>query len=211
MQRGYAMQNHRISAVLILTFYVFCALLSAQEDKSRDVWQKPALIMDSLNIKEGMVIGEAGAGEGYLTFKLSKRVGETGKIYANDINEKVLKTIDQKAKERDIQNIKTILGEIENPLFPASQLDMVIMILAFHDFTRPTEWLQNVVPGLKPNAPLVIIDRDPDRWGHSKSHFLTSEALLKRVAEAGCFEHVRTMTFLPRDNIYIFRVISSAE
>ncbi len=158
-----------------------------------------------------MVIGEAGAGEGYLTFKLAKRVAETGQIYANDIEEKVLKTIQRKAKERGVQNITTVLGEIENPLFPAGQLDMVIMILAFHDFTRPTEWLQNVISSLKSGAPLVIIDRDPERWGHSTSHFLTSEALLKRVAAAGCFEHVRTMTFLPRDNIYIFRAKSATK
>lgn len=202
------MRFYRILWFVIFVFVAYLSPLFAQNEKSRDVWQKPELIMDSVGVKEGMVIGEAGAGEGYLTFKLAERVGGTGKIYANDINEKVLKIIQRKAKEKGIQNITTVSGEIENPCFPTGQLDMVIMILAFHDFTRPTEWLQNVVPSLKPGAPLVIIDRDPERWGHSKSHFLTSEALLKRVETAGCFEHVKTMTFLPRDNIYIFRIKS---
>jgi len=205
------MKNYQILILIFFSLTTFHSFLTAQDDKSRDVWQKPELIMDSVGVKEGMVIGEAGAGEGYLTFKLSKRVGTTGKIYANDINERVLKTIQRKAREKDIQNIETILGEVDNPLFPAGRLDMVIMILAFHDFTKPTEWLQNVVPSLKPGAPLVIIDRDPDRWGYSKSHFLTSEALLKRVAAAGCFRHIRTLTFLPRDNIYIFLPISATE
>jgi ubiquinone/menaquinone biosynthesis C-methylase UbiE len=205
------MRAYRILLLVIFEFGAYFSPLLAQDEKSRDLWQKPESIMDSVGVRAGMVIGEAGAGEGYLTFKLAKRVGETGQIYANDIEEKVLKTIQRKAKERGVQNITTVLGEIENPLFPAGQLDMVIMILAFHDFTRPTEWLQNVVPSLKSGAPLVIIDRDPERWGHSASHFLTSPALLKRVAAADCFEHVKTMTFLPRDNIYIFRVKPPAE
>lgn len=205
------MKNCYIFTLSFLLLCTFHSLIFTQNDKSRDVWQKPELIMDSVGVKEGMVIGEAGAGEGYLTFKLSKRVGATGKIYANDINERVLKTIQRKVRERDIQNIETILGEIDNPRFPTGQLDMVIMILAFHDFTRPTEWLQNVVPSLKPGAPLVIIDRDPERWGHSTSHFLTDKALLKRVATANCFQHIKTMTFLPRDNIYIFRANSPSE
>ena len=36
-----------------------------------------------------MIMSEAGAGNGYFTFWLSKRVGETGKIYANDIKKSV--------------------------------------------------------------------------------------------------------------------------
>ena len=60
---------------------------------SRDTWQQPEKVMEVIGIKPGMVIGEPGAGNGYFTIKLARKVGPSGKIYANDIVESSLKTI----------------------------------------------------------------------------------------------------------------------
>ena len=74
--------------LLVITSYACTAHIS-----SRDSWQQPEKIMDTIGVKPGTVIGDVGAGEGYFTFKLAKRVGEHGKIYANDLNEKVLEEL----------------------------------------------------------------------------------------------------------------------
>ena len=81
------------SATIFLTAVIllFAGVLSeistcTAQDTYRDSWQQPEMVMDTLGIKSGMIIGEAGAGRGYFTFKLAERVGETGKIYANDIS-----------------------------------------------------------------------------------------------------------------------------
>jgi ubiquinone/menaquinone biosynthesis C-methylase UbiE len=186
--------------LLIITSYACTA-----HNSNRDSWQQPEKIMDTVGVKPGMVIGEVGAGEGYFTFKLAKRVGEHGKIYANDINEKVLRAIDSCCKREEINNIKTILGKVVDPLFPKKELDMAIMMLAFHDFTQPVALLENLKVALKPNATVVIVDRDPDKWGHDRHHFMTKEEILNTVKKAD-MELLRIATFLPRDIIFIFRV-----
>ncbi len=181
---------------------IFSSLAFAEK---RDKWQQPEKIMDVVGIQEGMVIGEAGAGSGYFTFKLSKRVGENGIIYANDIDDDGLDDIKEKCRKQEIANIKTMKGKTDDPLFPEVELDMIIMMLAFHDFTKPTQWLKNAEKRLKPGAPLVIIDRDPDKYGGRHSHFYTEEKMLETVGKSN-FELVKIETFLERDNIYIFRL-----
>jgi len=166
---------------------------------------QPERIMDSLGVKEGKIIGDAGAGEGYFTFWLSKRVGETGKIYANDIKKSVLKKIESRCKEEGITNIKTVLGKVADPLFPSDSLDMVVMMIAFHDFTKPVKWLKNTKKYLKSDGQIVIIDRDPERWGQRDDHFMTKKEILKQTKKAG-FEMVKLFTFLERDNIYVFQI-----
>jgi len=149
-------------------------------------------------------MSEAGAGNGYFTFWLSKRVGETGKIYANDIKKSVLKKIETRCKNEGMTNIETVVGEVADPLFPVDSLEMVVMMIAFHDFTKPVKWLKNTKKYMKPGAELVIIDRDPDRWGKGHDHFKTKKEILKLTKKAG-FELSRIFTFLDRDNIYVFK------
>jgi len=161
--------------------------------------------MDAIGVKPGMVIGEAGAGEGYFTFKLSRRVGETGKIYANDIVERVLDVIERRYEREGITNITTILGKVEDPLFPKGELDMVFMIAAFHDFEKKVEWLNNVRPCLKPGGTLVIVERDPDKWGRGRSHLMSKEEILETVKKSD-FKLDRIETFLPTHNVYVFRL-----
>ncbi len=193
---------------IIITTLIFLLLILNNEclsqNKDRDSWQKPEAIMDTIGVKEGMVIGEAGAGEGYFTFKLSKRVGKTGKIYANDISEKALRAIKRRCEREGINNITTILGKQDDPLFPEGKLDMVVMMMAFHEFKNQINWLQNVKPSMKTNATLIIIERDPEKWSSGRSHFMTKEKILKTVKKAD-YILLRMETFLPKDNIYIFR------
>jgi ubiquinone/menaquinone biosynthesis C-methylase UbiE len=195
--------NKAFQIVLCLTV-IFLNVCVAQS--SRDALMQPEKLMDAICVKPGMVIGEGGAGEGYFTFKLARRVGNTGKIYANDIVERVLGVIERRCEREGITNITTILGEVEDPLFPKGELDMVIMVMAFHDFEKPVEWLKNVKPCMKPTATLVIVERDPDRSRSGWSHFLTKEEILGTVKKAGIFELDRIETFLSAHNIYIYRL-----
>ena len=192
--------------------FYFCLLplsILAQDD-ARDEWQKPYAIMDSLKIRNGMSVGEAGAGSGYFTFFLAERVGETGRVYANDIDEQGLEIISSRAQKEGFTNIIPVLGEVKDPLFPDSTLDMVVMMKAFHDFTEPVEWMNNVTPDLKPGAKLAIIDPVPEKVDFWKSHFMTKEEVLDIMSGTG-FELVHIFTFLPRDNIYLYQLKSSPD
>jgi len=174
-------------------------------DADRETWQPPEQIMDAVGVRAGMRIGEAGAGEGYLTFHLARRVGDRGVVYANEISEGDLETIRIRAQREGVDNIVTVLGEIEDPLFPEKDLDMVIMVYVLHHLDRPIEFLQNLEGYLKPDAPVVIIEKNHDTERSHPPQFMTGRQILEIIEESG-YELEKTETFLPRDTIYVYRV-----
>jgi len=184
--------------------------VSSNRDDDRETWQPPEAIMDAVGVSEGMRIGEAGAGDGYLTFHLARRVGERGVVYANEISESDLETIRARARSEGIDNIVTVLGEIEDPLFPEKDLDMVIMVYVLHHLERPIEFLQNLEGYLKPGAPVVIVERNHSVDRSHPPQFMTNRQILETIEESG-YELERTETFLPRDTIYIYRVGHEAD
>ena len=114
--------------------------------------------MDAIGVKPGMVIGDAGAGRGYFTFPLAKRVGDKGKIYANDISQQSLNVIETRAENEGIKNIETIMGEIEDPLFPEKNLDMIIVLYVLHMLDKPLIFMDNMKKYMGQSTSLVIID-----------------------------------------------------
>ncbi len=192
----------RIFKYFFLIFILFYSC-SAQSSR-RDKFLQPELLMDTIGVKTGMAIGEVGAGEGYFTFKLSDRVGPEGRIYANDIKKSVLETVEEKSEEENFENISVVYGEIEDPLFPEKELDMIVMMMVYHDLEKPVIFFRNLKKYLKLGANVVIIDRDPDRWDQGWDHFMTKDEILDSVKQAD-YTLVRLETFLERDNIFIFR------
>ena len=189
-----------IAACLVATI-----TLSSDRDADRETWQPPEQIMDAVGVRAGMRIGEAGAGEGYLTFHLARRVGDRGVVYANEISEGDLEIIRNRAQREGVDNIVTVLGEIEDPLFPEKDLDMVIMVYVLHHLDRPIEFLQNLEGYLKPDAPVVIIEKNHDTERSHPPQFMTGRQILETIEESG-YELEKTETFLPRDTIYVYRV-----
>src|SRR5512140_948459 len=169
---------------------------------NRDSIEQPAKVMEVTGVKPGMVIGEIGAGRGYFTFWLSRGVGEKGKVYANDIDRSALDSIERTCVEEKITNIETILGTVEDPLFPKASLDMVFMVNSFHDLARPVELLANLLPDLKPGATVVIMDRDPART--SDRHFKTRAEVEETIGRS-VFELVKIEDFLRDHNLYILK------
>jgi len=161
------MKKSTIVFIVIFGTILFLAPLGSSQSR-RDKRDQPEKLMDIAGVKQGMSIGEAGAGRGYLTFHLSRRVGEMGRIYANDIDNKSLQSIIERCEREGVKNIETILGEIADPCFPVTDLDMVIMLYAFHDFTEKEAWLKNVKKYMKRDASLVIFDGQDAHTGMNK-------------------------------------------
>jgi len=198
----------RCSVTLLVAAVSMTAAVSLSNDRDadREVWQPPERIMDAVGVSEGMRIGEAGAGEGYLTFHLAKRVGDRGVVYANEISEGDLEIIRDRARREGVDNIVTVLGEVEDPRFPEKDLDMVIMVYVLHHLDRPIQFLQNLEGYLKPGAPVVIVEKNTDTHRSHPPEFMTNHQILETIEESG-YELERTETFLPRDTIYVYRVL----
>ncbi len=207
------MQDRRIviTAVAALVWAAFilaaAAPAAALDDATRDAELQPERVMDAVGIVPGMVIGEAGAGRGYFTFKLARRVGEGGRIYANDIDEKALEGVRERCRREGVQNIETVVGHVDDPLFPRRPLDLVMMVYALHDFARPTEFLRNLKAYLKPDGRVAILDQNPEATG--ERHFFSRERYVTVFREAG-YELVQEEGFLTRDLLLVFRPSRSA-
>ena len=175
----------------------------------RDRVHQPDRVMDLAGVEPGMIIGEVGAGSGYFTFHLARRVGKTGRVFANDISRRALNSLRSRCERESITHIEIILGEEEDPKLPAG-LDMVFIVNAFHDIARPVPLLNSLASSLKPGAKVVILDRDPERFRSSFGHFLTQDEIREKIEES-VFELVQVETFLPQHNIYIIRVGRGAD
>jgi len=106
-----------------------------------------------------MKLGEVGAGSGYFTFFLSEKVGESGIVYANDINKESLAELESRSKKSGaLKNIITVLAPDDDPNFPSRDLDMIVAYNSFHDVKNKEVWLRNAVKYLNPKGTLAIID-----------------------------------------------------
>lgn len=170
-------------------------------DSSRDAKMKPDKIIEFIGLEPGMIIGEGGAGSGYLTLKLARQVGENGKVYANDISKISLEVLLELAAKENINNVETILGEVDNPLFPKQKLDIAIVFGAFHEFTEKLEWLKNLKQSLKTSGTLVIVDQ------HSKLDNDSSISYKSciNVAEQSGYEFVKNGDFIKNYYVLVFR------
>jgi SAM-dependent methyltransferase len=157
---------------------------TADIDKMRDRDLQPEKILDVIQLRPGMIAGEAGASYGYFTFKMGKRVGNNGIVYANDIDPAALKLVEERCNAERITNIRTVLGAEADPLFPNKDLDMVVVFDCLFEFSQPAQWMQNSRNYLKPGGRLVIVDPDPSKIGSSE-HFLSRKQVHEFARAAG--------------------------
>jgi SAM-dependent methyltransferase len=174
-------------------------------EKQTFLKQPPGKVMDAAGIKPGMIIGEVGAGHGRFTMHLACRVGTKGKILANDIDAEGLGYLHERCIRAGINNVETILGEVDDPHFPEGILDMVFMVWTYHFFDQPITMLKKLFPTLKPGATIVLVEPDPIRGPGGSDHGISPERMRRDAAQAG-FEVVRIEDFLPEDLIFILKI-----
>jgi ubiquinone/menaquinone biosynthesis C-methylase UbiE len=159
--------------------------------------------MDAAGVARGMVVGEAGAGDGYFTLPMARRVGPVGAVYANDISQRALNSLAENARREQLANVHTVEGGIDDPRFPRQDLELVVVVHAFHDFSKPVEWLVNAKKYLRPDGAVVIIDVDPSQGRHD-SHFWTRERILEYAASAG-YEKVKLVDDISQHLIIVLK------
>ncbi len=158
--------------------------------------------MDAVGLASGMIVGEAGAGDGYFTLPMARRVGPAGLVFANDISSRALRTLEERAGRAGLANIRTVVGDAEDPRFPRRDFQLIVVVHALHDFSRPVEWLVNAKGYLRPGGAVAVIDRDPEQGGDS--HFWPRSRIESYAAEAG-FELVRAADGFPGHLILILK------
>ena len=89
--------------------------------------------MDSADVRPGMTVADIGAGDGYYTVRLAPRVGQSGRVLAQDIQPEVIERLaDRVARER-LDNVSLKLGAVDDPRLPAASFDRVFMVHMYHE------------------------------------------------------------------------------
>lgn len=124
--------------------------LGLLEGPDRDAWQRPEQIMDALGIGDGMTVADLGAGGGWFTIRLARRVGPNGIVYAEDIQPEMIESIKRRIERENLKNVRTHLGTASDPKLPAGSLDAVLIVDSHHEMEQPVVLLRNLAVSLKP-------------------------------------------------------------
>ena len=140
--------------------------LGLLEAPDRAKWQKPEQIMDALGVAEGSTVADIGAGAGWFTIQLARRVGPNGTVYAQDVQRQMLEAIRRRVAREGLQNVETRLGTGITPNLPQRALDAVLVVDVYSevDDDRVT-FLRNLAAALKPGGRLGIVNYKPGSGG----------------------------------------------
>jgi len=172
----------------------------------RESEEHPDEALDALNLKPGMVVADVGAGTGYMSLKMAKRVGPSGKVYAEDVQPEMLRMLRQNAVKAKATNVETVLGNETDPKLPAGQMDLILLVDVYHEFSQPQKMLRGMRDALKPDGRLVLLEyRKEDPNVPIRPEHKMSVQEVKTELEAEGFKMDQVIETLPRQHILILK------
>jgi SAM-dependent methyltransferase len=135
-------------------------------EQQRDAFDESGQLARLLAIKPGMTVGDIGAGSGYHTVRLSRQVGRTGRVIAQDVTRDYLNQLAKRIERLKLSNVGFALGEPHDPRLPAASLDIAILVHMYHEVAQPYAFLYNLAPALKSGARVGIVDLDRSTSQH---------------------------------------------
>jgi ubiquinone/menaquinone biosynthesis C-methylase UbiE len=139
--------------------------LGLLEAPDREAWQKPEQIMDALGVAEGSTVADIGAGAGWFTIQLARRVGPNGTVYAQDVQRQMLEAIRRRVAREGLQNVQTRLGAGSAPNLPQRTFDAILVVDVYDAVDEPVPLLRNLAAALKPGGRLGIVNYKPGNGG----------------------------------------------
>jgi SAM-dependent methyltransferase len=174
------------------------ALIAAQEEPGREKWQKPEQVLDALGVKAGDTVCDIGAGPGYFALRAAKRVGEKGRVFAVDVDPRILDALRARIERAGARNVTPVLALASDPLLPPSSCDLILIVDTYHHFPDRARYLQRLVALLRSGGRLANVDwhKRPTAVGPPQEHRLAREEFLADAARAG-LRVVAEPSFLP--------------
>lgn len=203
-QAGFAQAEHPVTGRKIAPV-MGAAGAGWLERSEREREEAPENAINAMGVQPGMIVADVGAGTGYFTIRLAKRVGPNGKVYANDVQPEMLDKIRSRSQELHLENIETVLGSEADPKLPAGKLDIVLLVDVYHELSQPQRMLEAIRIALKPDGRLILLEyRKEDPTIPIRPDHKMSIPEVRTELEAEGFKMEKVLDTLPRQHLFIF-------
>lgn len=172
----------------------------------RESEEQPDKALDAIGIEKGSTVADIGAGVGYFTWRLAERVGPTGTVYGQDIQPGMLAQLQRNMAARKITNVKTVLGDYDDPKLPKDSVDVILLVDVYHEFSEPVKMVDRMREALKPGGRLIFIEyraEDPD-VPILPEHKMSVRQVRAEI-EPQQLKFEKSIEVLPQQHIIVFR------
>ena len=171
----------------------------------REATEQPEKVLDALQIPEGATVADVGAGVGYFTWRLAKRVGPKGKVIAVEVQQKMLDLMAEDLKRRNITNVEMVLGGVRDPRLPEEAVDLALLVDVYHEFSEPEAMMSGIRRSLKPDGRVVLVEyrKEDPTIPILPLHKMSVEEVREEIEPLG-FQFQQALEFLPTQHILIF-------
>jgi precorrin-6B methylase 2 len=171
----------------------------------RDSEEKPAIVLQALDLRGGQVVADVGAGSGYYTFKMAPRIAPSGKVLAVDIQDEMIAALHKRIDEQKVANVEVIKGTEKDPHLPANSLDLVLMVDVYHELSYPYEVMTAIRQSLKPGGRMVFVEyrKEDPKVTIKEVHKMSVEQLKLEMSQVR-LRFVKSVETLPLQHIVIF-------
>ncbi len=161
--------------------------LGLLEAPDRDLWQRPDQVMDAMGIADASVVADIGAGSGWFTIRLARRVGPQGLVYAEDVQPEMINAITRRVQREGLTNVRAVRGQNSDPRLPPGSLDAILVVDAYHEVEDRVTMLKNLARALKPQGRIGVVDFKLDGTGPGPSpdERVSPDVVVKDAAKAG--------------------------
>lgn len=171
----------------------------------RDEEERASVSFKQLQLKPGMTVCDLGCGNGYWSLPMARDVGAEGRVLAVDIQREMLHKLRERSARVKVNNIEPILGKVDDPNLPANEVDLLLMVDVYHEFSHPESMLWGIRRSLKPEGVIALLEyREEDPAVPIKPlHKMSKQQIMKEYQQNG-FKLVREFNELPWQHLMFF-------
>jgi ubiquinone/menaquinone biosynthesis C-methylase UbiE len=159
-------------------------------------------VLDALKLAPDSTAADVGAGTGYFTVRLAKRVKT---VHASDLQPQMLRMLDARLYKEHLTNVTLHPATDHDSGLPQACCDLVLLVDVYHELSDPSGVMKTIRRALKPSGRLVLVEyrgEDP-AVAIKPEHKMTLVQIKKELTELG-FHFVDSLEMLPDQRVVVF-------